>query len=181
MHAVAFKFHSSSEQSHSSASLSTRPAARHCQHLEPVVAACMLPCAAQVIDATWEPVEVAVPPHRRSVPLTFEQIQAQLPPTLDEPPGFSNRRIYNCSVEFDTYCRQFEPQQDGCMLKCLETYGPALTRLTANHAVNVLKVSKSIMLAGIALKYIWCAVLLAIVPSTQKKLLTGVHLSHQQA
>jgi hypothetical protein len=40
----------------------------------------MFTCAAQVIDATWEPVKVAVPPHRRSVPLTFEQIQTQLPP-----------------------------------------------------------------------------------------------------
>lgn len=34
----------------------------------------------QVVDATWEPVEVPVPPHRCSVPLTFEQVKAQLPP-----------------------------------------------------------------------------------------------------
>lgn len=104
----------------------------------------MFTCAAQVIDATWEPIEVAVPPHRRSVPLTFEQIQTQLPPTEERPPDcppgffFSNGRRYNCSFDFVT--RQYEPEQDGCMVKCLETYGPALTRLTATHAVNVLKV-----------------------------------------
>jgi len=37
-------------------------------------------CTFQVIDATWEPEEVSLPPHRRSVPLTLEQVEAQMPP-----------------------------------------------------------------------------------------------------
>lgn len=41
----------------------------------------MLPgLCVQVVDATWEPVEVPVPAHRHIVPLTFEQVKAQLPP-----------------------------------------------------------------------------------------------------
>lgn len=33
----------------------------------------------QVIDATWEP-DAPPPPHRRSAPLTYQQVNAQLPP-----------------------------------------------------------------------------------------------------
>jgi len=36
-----------------------------------------------VIDAIWEPEEVCLPPHRRSVPLTLEQVQAQMPPQFE--------------------------------------------------------------------------------------------------
>lgn len=89
-----------------------------------------------MIDDTWEPVELPVPPHMRSVPLTYQQVEAQLPPaevcdskkTYDDP--------FDEFAEFqDGYI-----EQDGCHVKWLETYGPALTRLTAHQAINVLKV-----------------------------------------
>jgi hypothetical protein len=89
---------------------------------------------AQVIDDTWEPVEVPVPPHMRSVPLTFEQVEAQLPPTEVWDSDASDDGDDDDGFEHDY------TQQDGCYLQWLETFGPALTRLTANQAINTLKV-----------------------------------------
>lgn len=70
-------------------------------------------------------------PHRRSVPLAYEQVKAQLPTTVDY------------DSESDSDLDGLNKRQDGCWIEWLETYGPALTRLTANQALNVLKVIAS--------------------------------------
>lgn len=125
----------------------------------------------QVVDATWEPADVEIPPHRRSVPLTFEQVKAQLPPHKPWKPDWlavAARRLRDVRLRYPDYPEEMplrdvagfwckwtdhwlfdevehehdedaEPQ-DGCDPYWLEVYGPALTRLTANQAVNMLQV-----------------------------------------
>lgn len=110
--------------------------------------------AVQVIDATWEPDEPP-PPHRRSAPLTFDQVKAQLPPHRSWEPqwvkmGRGYDKVWVDDVSsFDKLDRwdyedydedaSVEPQ-GGCEPYWLEVFGPALTRLTANQAVNMLQV-----------------------------------------
>lgn len=79
------------------------------------------------------------PPHRRSVPLTYEQVEAQLPPPLACDPYGADEDLW---YEDEWFGRlpNYGKQQDGCTAWALDLFGPALTRLTANQAVNTLKV-----------------------------------------
>lgn len=129
------------------------------------VGTCHLMCTAvQVIDATWEPDEPP-PPHRRSVPLAFDQVKAQLPPHRSWEPQWVKRASWrgydkvwvDDMSSFDKLDRWDLPYQenedydedasvetqDGCEPYWLEVFGPALTRLTANQAVNMLQVRRA--------------------------------------
>jgi len=102
---------------------------------------CRLLCTLwQVIDATWEPVEVPIPPHRRSVPLTLEQLKAHMPPQ-DEPNPRPSGNQDPYWYPWDDVDEEEEEKIDefGRVNRLLSAYGPPLTRLTANQALNTLK------------------------------------------
>lgn len=81
-----------------------------------------------MVDASWEPDEVFIAPHRRSVPLTLEQVQAQLPPQEPLPDSSDDYEIGDYGHDaFGRYKRH------------LGMYGPALACLTANQAINLLQ------------------------------------------
>jgi len=96
-------------------------------------------CTHQVIDATWEPEEVSIPPHRRSVPLTLEQLKAQMPPQVESgsSSGSSSPWRYDDCEEEDE--EDEEHDEFGRVKRMLSAFGPALTRLTANQALNTMQ------------------------------------------
>jgi len=96
--------------------------------------------APQVIDATWEPEEVPIPPHRRSVPLTLEQVEAQMPPQVESE---GRGGLLDSPWDDDDWDPDDEEEEGfddfGRVKRMLSAFGPALTRLTANQALNTLQ------------------------------------------
>jgi len=80
---------------------------------------------------------VSIPPHRRSVPLTLEQVQAQMPPQVEtdnSPHGASLSSFWDPQDEEQEGSDEF-----GRVKRMLSAFGPALTRLTANQALNTMQ------------------------------------------
>jgi hypothetical protein len=85
-----------------------------------------------VVDCSWKPEEVPITPHRRSVPLTLEQVQAQLPPQEPLPDSSDDS-----SDDYDDD-EDYGHDAFGRCKHDIDVYGPALTCLTANQAINLL-------------------------------------------
>lgn len=79
----------------------------------------------QVVDETWAPAALDLPPHKRTVPLTMQQVLAQLPRP------HSLHHSINCLHSADLDCYGRDPMH-------VNMFGPALTRLTADLAANIL-------------------------------------------
>lgn len=117
-------------------------------------------CCLQVVDATWEPVEVHIAPHRRSVPLTLDEVRVQLPPHkpwkqggLDAAVNLAAARSASApgprpeAVDYLSQMMQRARQvtsatsagADGMYWRD-KVVDAALTRLTGNQVVNKLQV-----------------------------------------